>query len=47
MDQRTIVVFFRLMGLSAKAKDVYTELVHVLGVDTLAYSTVTKQIGTM
>jgi hypothetical protein len=31
-------------GLSAKAKDVHTELVHVLKSDAIAYSTMTKYI---
>jgi hypothetical protein len=42
MDQRSIVVFLHLKRLSAKAKDVHTELVQVLGYDSIAYSTVTK-----
>jgi hypothetical protein len=42
MDQRSIVVFLHLKGLSAKAKDVHTKLVQVLESDIIAYSTVTK-----
>jgi hypothetical protein len=44
MDQRSIVVFLHLTRLSAKAKDVHTELVQVLGSDAIAYLTVTKDI---
>jgi hypothetical protein len=44
MDQRSSVVFFHLKGLSAKAKDAHTELVEVFGSDSIAYSTVTKDI---
>jgi hypothetical protein len=44
MDQRSIVVFLHLKGLPAKAKDVHTELIQVLGSDAIAYSTVTKYI---
>jgi hypothetical protein len=42
MGQRSIVAFLHLKGLSAKAKDVHTELVQVLGSNTIAYSIVTK-----
>jgi hypothetical protein len=35
-------VFPHLKRLSAKAKDVHTELVQALGSDAIAYSTVTK-----
>jgi hypothetical protein len=44
MDQRSIVVFLHLKGLSAKAKDVDTELVQVLGSDAIAYSTVPNNL---
>jgi hypothetical protein len=52
MDQRSILVFLHLKGLSAKSKakakakvkDVHTELVQVLGPDAIAYSTTTKYI---
>jgi hypothetical protein len=44
MDQRPIVVFFYLKRLSAKAKDVHTELVQILASDTIACSSVTKEI---
>jgi hypothetical protein len=44
MDQRSIVVFLRLKGLSAKAKNVDTELVEVLRSDAIAYLTVTNHI---
>jgi hypothetical protein len=30
MDQKSIVVFLLLKGLSAKAKDIHIELVHIL-----------------
>jgi hypothetical protein len=40
MDQRQIVVFLHLKGLSAK--DVHTELVELLASDAIACSTVTK-----
>jgi hypothetical protein len=33
-----------LKGLSAKVKDIHTELVQALGSDAMAYSTVTKYI---
>jgi hypothetical protein len=46
MDRRSIVVFLYLKGHSAKAKDVHTELVQVLGPDAIAYSTVTKYLRT-
>jgi hypothetical protein len=42
MDQRSIVVFLYLKELSVKAKDAHTKLVHILGPDAIAYSTVTK-----
>jgi hypothetical protein len=42
MDEMSIVMFLYQKELSAKAKDVYTELVQVLGSDAIAYSTVTK-----
>jgi hypothetical protein len=44
MDQRSIAVFLHLKGLSAKAKDVHTELLQVVGPDAIAYSTVRKYI---
>jgi hypothetical protein len=44
MNQKSIVVFLHLKGLSARAKDVHTELVQVLGSDAIASSTVTKKI---
>jgi hypothetical protein len=44
MDERSIVMFLRLKRLSAKAKDVHTELVQVVASDAIAYSTVTKYI---
>jgi hypothetical protein len=40
MDERSIVVFLHLKGFSAK--DVHSELVHVLRSDTIAYSIVAK-----
>jgi hypothetical protein len=42
MDQRSIVVFLHLKGLSAKAKDIRIELVQVLASHAMAYSTMTK-----
>jgi hypothetical protein len=42
MDKRSIVVFVHLKRLSAKAKDVHTELGWVVGSDAIACSTVTK-----
>jgi hypothetical protein len=42
MDQRSIVVFLHLKGLSAKAKNLHTELGNVFGPDAIAYSTVTQ-----
>jgi hypothetical protein len=44
MDQKSIVVFLHLKRLSAKAKDVHTELVQVLGSDVISYPTVAKYI---
>jgi hypothetical protein len=46
MDHRSIIVFLRRKGLSAKAKakDVHTELVQILGSDAIAYSTVSKNM---
>jgi hypothetical protein len=44
MDQRSIAVFLHLKGLSAKAKDVHTEMIRVLGSDAIAYSTATKYL---
>jgi hypothetical protein len=43
--QKSNLVFLHVKGLSAKAKVVRTELVHMLGSDAIAYSTVTKYIG--
>jgi hypothetical protein len=45
-DQRSIVVFLHLKGLSAKAKakDVHIELGHGLGSDAIACSTVIQYI---
>jgi hypothetical protein len=44
MDHRLIVVFLHLKGLLVKAKDVHTELTHVLSCDAIAYSTVTQYL---
>jgi hypothetical protein len=44
MDQRSIVVFLHLKGLSAKAKDVHTDFVQILGSDAIACSAATKDI---
>jgi hypothetical protein len=44
MDQRSIVIFLHLKGLLAKAKDLHTEVVQVLGSDAIAYMPVTKHI---
>jgi hypothetical protein len=41
MDQKSIVVFLDLKGLLAKAKDLYTFLVQILGSDAIPSSTVT------
>jgi hypothetical protein len=38
-------VFLHLNGLSAKAKDLYTEAVQAVESDAIAYSTVTKYHG--
>jgi hypothetical protein len=44
MDQRQIVAFLRLKGLSTKSNDVHAELVQVLGSGAIAYSTVTTDM---
>jgi hypothetical protein len=44
MDQGSIVMFLNLKEPSAKAKDICTELVQVLGFDAVAYSIVAKDI---
>jgi hypothetical protein len=44
MDQKSIVVSLHLKGFSAKAKDIYTKRVQILGSRAIAYSTVTKYI---
>jgi hypothetical protein len=44
MNQRSIVVFLHLKGLSTKAKNVHTELVQIFESDVIAYSIVTKYI---
>jgi hypothetical protein len=44
VDQRPIIVFLHLRGVSAKAKDVRTELVDALSSDAIASSAVTKHI---
>jgi hypothetical protein len=44
VDQKSILLFLHLKGLSAKAKHVHSELVQVLRSDAIAYSTVTKNI---
>jgi hypothetical protein len=44
MDQRSILVILHVKELSAKAKDVQTELVQVLGSDAITYSSVAKYI---
>jgi hypothetical protein len=44
MDQRPIVVFLRLKGILAKAKDIHTEPVQVLGSNAIGSSTETKDL---
>jgi hypothetical protein len=40
MDQRSICLFLAMKGLSAR--EVHSELVAVLGLDVIGYSTVTR-----
>jgi hypothetical protein len=42
MDQGSNAMFLHLKGLSAKTRDVHTELAQVLGSDAPEYSTMTK-----
>jgi DNA-binding MarR family transcriptional regulator len=42
MDQRSICLFLTMKGLSAR--EVHAELVAIVGLDAIAYSTVTKSV---
>jgi hypothetical protein len=44
MNQRPILLFLHLKGLSANAKDVRIVIVQLLGSDAFAYSTVTNYL---
>jgi hypothetical protein len=45
MDQGSILVFLHLKRLSAKVKDVHTDLVQVLGPDAIRYSAMSKYVS--